>query len=84
MKPKYTRSDEDEYSRSFEGQEQGYKVEITFTQPLKEQDPFEWVSEAIEEGHFKYKTNRIYATEVTPIDIESAEYKWLKDASTNK
>ena len=64
-------------------QQQGYKVEIIFTQPLDSPDPFDWVSEAMEEGNFKYKTNAIHATSVEPIDIDSEEYKWLRDASTS-
>tara|TARA_R100000742_G_C4271698_1_gene90708 strand:+ start:24 stop:320 length:297 start_codon:yes stop_codon:yes gene_type:complete len=62
---------------------QGYKVEIIFTQPLNAPDPFDWISEAMDEGNFKYKTEAVHATSVEPIDIESDEYKWLRDASTS-
>ena len=61
----------------------GYKVEIIFTQSLDAPDPFDWVSEAMEQGNFKYKTNAVHATSVEPIDIDSDEYKWLRDASTS-
>ena len=60
--------------------QQGYKVEIIFTQPLDAKDPFDWISDAIDEGEFKYKTNAIHATSVEPIDIDSDEYKWLRDS----
>ena len=62
---------------------QGYKVEIIFTQPLNAPDPFDWITEAMDEGNFKYKTEAVHATSVEPIDIESDEYKWLRDASTS-
>ena len=62
-------------------EQQGYKVEIIFTTPLNAVDPFNWISEAVQEGHFKYQTNTIHATSVEPIDIESDEYKWLRDAN---
>jgi|TARA_R110000822_G_scaffold76716_2_gene184473 hypothetical protein len=60
--------------------EQGYKVEIIFTQSLEEGDPFDWIAEAMTQGHFKDKTNTIHATSVAPIDLEGDEYKWLRDA----
>ena len=62
---------------------QGYKVEIIFTQSLEASDPFDWITEAMDEGNFKYKTEAVHATSVEPIDIESDEYKWLRDASTS-
>jgi len=62
-------------------EQQGYKVEIIFTTPLNAVDPFNWIAEAVEEGHWKYQTNAIHATSVEPIDVNSDEYKWLRDAS---
>jgi len=61
--------------------QQGYKVEIIFTQPLEQSDPADWVLEAVSEGKFKENTNSIHATSVSPIDLESDEYKWLRDAT---
>ena len=60
---------------------QGYKVEIIFTQPLTKQDPADWILEAVSEGKFKENTNHVHATSVSPIDLESDEYKWLRDAT---
>ena len=61
-------------------QQQGYKVEIIFTTPLNAVDPFNWISKAVQEGEFKYQTNAIHTTSVEPIDIDSDEYKWLRDS----
>ncbi len=61
----------------------GYKVEIIFTQDTETKDPFDWISDAINEGKFKGKTHHVHATSVTPIDLHSDEYKWLRDAEKN-
>ena len=61
--------------------QQGYKVEIIFTQPLTKEDPADWILEAVNEGKFKENTNHVHATSVSPIDLESDEYKWLSDAT---
>ena len=68
-----------EQKKKLEGQ-QGYKVEIIFTTTLNAVDPFNWISKAVQEGEFKYQTNAIHTTSVEPIDIESEEYKWLRDS----
>ena len=60
----------------------GYKVEIIFTQSMKEDDPANWILDAVHEGQFKENTQSIHATSVSPIDLESDEYKWLRDASS--
>ena len=61
--------------------QQGYKVEIIFTQPLTKEDPADWILEAVNEGKFKENTNHVHATSVSPIDLESDEYKWMSDAA---
>ena len=61
--------------------QQGYKVEIIFTQPLTKEDPADWILEAVNEGKFKENTNHVHATSVSPIDLESDEYKWMSDAT---
>jgi hypothetical protein len=61
--------------------QQGYKVEIIFTQPLTKGDPANWILKAVSEGKFKENTNHVHATSVSPIDLESDEYKWLRDAT---
>jgi len=58
---------------------QTYKVTITFDSDVKDGDPKDWLPDALEEGWFKYKTDKIYGTEVTPIDIENPLNKWIKD-----
>jgi len=62
--------------------QQGYKVEIIFTQPLTQEDPADWILDAVSEGKFKENTNHVHATSVSPIDLESDEYKWLSDATS--
>ena len=60
----------------------GYKVEIIFTQDKLKDDPADWILDAVNEGQFKQNTNHVHATLVAPIDLESGEYKWLKDSIT--
>ena len=60
----------------------GYKVEIIFTQNMMKDDPADWILDAVNEGQFKENTNHVHATLVAPIDLESDEYKWLKDSIT--
>jgi hypothetical protein len=62
--------------------QQGYKVEIVFTQPLDKDDPADWILDAVTEGKFAEFTNHIHATSVSPIDLDSDEYKWLRDATS--
>ena len=71
-----------ERRKELQGQ-QGYKVELIFTVPLSAEDPFDWISEAVTQGQFKSQTNAIHATSVEPIDIDSDEYRWLRNASTS-
>jgi hypothetical protein len=58
---------------------QTYKITITFDADVKDGDPKDWLPEALEEGHFKYKTHTIFGTEVEPIDKEDPANKWIKD-----
>ena len=59
----------------------GYKVEIIFTQDMIKSDPADWILDAVQEGKFKENTQNVHATSVTPIDLESDEYKWLRDST---
>ena len=59
----------------------GYKVEIIFTQDKENDDPADWILDAVNEGQFKLNTKNIHTTSVAPIDMESDEYKWLRDAN---
>ena len=58
---------------------QTYKVTITFDSDVEDGDPKDWLPEALEDSWFKFKTDKIYSTEIEPIDIEGTEYKWIKD-----
>jgi hypothetical protein len=58
---------------------QTYKVIITFDADVEDGDPKDWLPAALEEGYFKYKTHKIFSTEVEPIDKEAPEHKWIKD-----
>ena len=59
----------------------GYKVEIVFTQDKINDDPADWILDAVQEGKFKQNTKHVHATSVSPIDLESDEYKWLRDST---
>ena len=59
----------------------GYKVEIIFTQDKEKADPADWILEAVSQGKFKSNTKHIHTTSVAPIDMESDDYKWLRDAT---
>ena len=49
---------------------QTYEIKIIFDADVEDGDPKDWLPEALEEGHFKYKTQKIFSTEVKPIDKE--------------
>jgi hypothetical protein len=59
---------------------QTYEIKLIFDADVEDGDPKDWLPEALEEGNFKYKTNKIFGTEITPLDIESPENKWIKDS----
>lgn len=59
----------------------GYKVEIIFTQDKINDDPADWILDAVKEGKFKENTQYVHATSVSPIDLEGDEYKWLRDST---
>ncbi len=44
-----------------------------------DKDPADWLFSAVREGKFKENCLTTYLTEVTPIDRENPEYKWIKD-----
>ena len=52
-----------------------------FTQDKENDDPADWILNAVNEGQFKLNTKNIHTTSVAPIDMESDEYKWLRDAN---
>jgi len=58
---------------------QTYEIKIIFDADVEDGDPKDWLPEALEEGYFKYKTQKIFSTEVKPIDKEDPMNKWIKD-----
>jgi len=60
---------------------EAYEVVITFTQDIKEGDPFDWIQDALDNSDFSKKAVKILATDVTPLDIWSDENKWMRDVS---
>jgi hypothetical protein len=59
---------------------QTYKIEITIEADVeKDGHPRDWIDAALEEGHFKYSTLKIYGTDITPLDKEDPLHKWIKD-----
>jgi len=56
---------------------QTYK--ITIVADTDNNDPKDWVKEALDEGHWKYKFTKIYGIDIEPIDKENPIHKWVKD-----
>lgn len=56
---------------------QTYK--ITIIAETDNNDPKDWLAEALEEGWFKYNLVKVYGTEVEAIDKEAPIHKWIKD-----
>jgi hypothetical protein len=56
---------------------QTYK--ITIIAETDNNDPKDWLSEALEEGWFKFNLTKVYGTEVEAIDKEAPIHKWIKD-----
>ena len=56
---------------------QTYK--ITIIAETDNNDPKDWLPDALEEGWFKYNFTKVYGTEVEPIDKEAPIHKWIKD-----
>jgi hypothetical protein len=58
---------------------QDYIITVAFSADVKDGDPKDWLPQALREGNFKYKTNKIYSTEVEPIDRSNPKWKFLDD-----
>ena len=58
---------------------QDYKIEIILQADVTETPVRDWLTDALSEGHWKYRTLNIYSTDITAIDRENPNYKWLKD-----
>ena len=58
---------------------QDYQITITVQADVTEKSVREWLPQALEEGEWKYRTIKIYGTDIKAIDIDSAKHKWIKD-----
>ena len=58
---------------------QDYKIEIILQADVTETPVRDWLTDSLSEGHWKYRTLNIYSTDITAIDRENPNYKWLKD-----
>jgi len=59
---------------------QTYEIKITLEVDVdKSGHPRDWIKEALEEGHWNYKIEKIYGTDITPLDKEDPIHKWIKD-----
>ena len=59
---------------------QTYEIKITCEIDVDEDGhPRDWIDEAMEEGYWKYKINKVYGKDITPIDKEDPAHKWIKD-----
>ena len=59
---------------------QTFKVEITLECDVEaDGHPRDWIDLAMEEGHFAFKTTKIYGTDITPLDKDDPAHKWIKD-----
>lgn len=65
---------------------QDYKIEIILQADVTEKSVRDWLPGALEEGEWKYRTLKIYSTDISAIDRENSDYKWIKDMDddTNK
>ena len=62
---------------------QDYKIEIIIKADVSKKSVKEWLPSALDEGDWKYKVVRIYSTDITPIDRENPDYKWLGDMDSH-
>ena len=58
---------------------QDYKLEIIIKADVSKKSVKDWLPSALSEGDWKYKVDKLYSTDITPIDRSNPDYKWLKD-----
>ena len=58
---------------------QDYQITITVQADVTEKSVREWLPQALEEGEWKYRTIKIYGTDITAINREEPTHKWIKD-----
>ena len=52
---------------------QDYKIEIILQADVTETPVRDWLTDALSEGHWKYRTLNIYSTDITAIEISRIE-----------
>ena len=62
---------------------QDYKIEIIIKADVSKKSVKEWLPDALDEGDWKYKVVKLYSSDITPIDRENPDYKWLNDMDSH-
>ena len=62
---------------------QDYKIEIIIKADVSKKSVKEWLPDALDEGDWKYKVVKLYSSDITPIDRENPDYKWLSDMDSH-
>ena len=62
---------------------QDYKIEIFIKADVSKKSVKDWLPSALDEGDWKYKVVKLYSTDVTAIDRENPDYKWLSDMDSH-
>ena len=58
---------------------QDYEITITLEADVSEKSVREWLPQALEEGEWKYRTIKIYGTDIKAINRDEPRHKWVKD-----
>ena len=62
---------------------QDYKIEIIIKADVSKKSIKEWLPDALDEGDWKYRVVKLYSSDITPIDRENPNYKWLSDMDSH-
>ena len=62
---------------------QDYKIEIIVKADVTKKSVKEWLPSALDEGDWKYRVVKLYSSDITPIDRENPDYKWLNDMDSH-
>ena len=62
---------------------QDYKIEIIIKADVSKKSVKEWLPDALDEGDWKYRVVKLYSSDITPIDRENPDYKWLSDMDSH-
>ena len=58
---------------------QDYKIELYIKADVSNKSVKDWMPSALDEGDWKYKVVKLYSTDITPIDRDNPDYRWLND-----